>query len=364
MPIRKRGRLYSADFSLNGKRYRVPLRTDNRVRAKKLEREAYEAAKRGALLDDDQKKKLFSAIETYHARKRLLVVPRTIELEEERLSLVRAHFGDVRVDSITVSAIEDYRTARKDPGIANRTINMDVDVLLRVIKSCAWWHWHVLKERLQRLRERPSDIGRALTPEEKDRLFAAAASNPEWEHVYCAAVVAANTSMRRVEVKHLRRRDVDLSDNRVTVRRSKNESGERTIWLNEDARNAFARMFAKADALGFTADDHYLWCASQWNRLDPTKPARKWDTAWRALRDQAGLPGFRFHDLRHTVITELLEAGAPEEVIRSITGQLSRRMVQHYSHPRMQAKQQAFALLDQYRQRQRAASPGASHGAQ
>ena len=53
-------------------------------------------------------------------------------------------------------------------------------------------------------------LGRALEPEEHKRLFEAAASNPEWEHVYGAAVLAANTSMRAVEVKHTRRRDVDL----------------------------------------------------------------------------------------------------------------------------------------------------------
>ena len=53
-------------------------------------------------------------------------------------------------------------------------------------------------------------IGRALTPEEQKRLLETAAKNPEWEHVYCAAVLAANTSMRGVEVKHVRRKDVDL----------------------------------------------------------------------------------------------------------------------------------------------------------
>ena len=41
--------------------------------------------------------------------------------------------------------------------------------------------------------------------------------------------------------------------------------------------------------------------------LRPTRPMLMWDTAWRALRDAAGLPRFRFHDLRHTVITELAE---------------------------------------------------------
>ncbi len=53
-------------------------------------------------------------------------------------------------------------------------------------------------------------VGRALTPEEQKRLFETAASQPGWEHVYCAAVVTANTSMRGVEVKHVRRKDVDL----------------------------------------------------------------------------------------------------------------------------------------------------------
>jgi integrase len=60
----------------------------------------------------------------------------------------------------------------------------------------------------------------------------------------------------------------------------------------------------------------------------------KWDTAWRALRDVAGLQGLRFHDLRHTVITELAEMGMADHVLESITGHLSRRMLEHYSHIR------------------------------
>jgi integrase len=50
------------------------------------------------------------------------------------------------------------------------------------------------------------------------------------------------------------------------------------------------------------------------------------------------LPGLRFHDLRHTVVTRLLEAGEPDHVVESITGHLSRRMLEHYSHIRLQAK--------------------------
>ena len=83
--------------------------------------------------------------------------------------------------------------------------------------------------------------------------------------------------------------------------------------------------------------------------LRPTQPLLKWDTAWRALRDAAGLPRFRFHDLRYTVITELAELGVADHVLESISGHLSRRMLEHYSHIRIDAKRQALDALDESR---------------
>jgi integrase len=53
-------------------------------------------------------------------------------------------------------------------------------------------------------------------------------------------------------------------------------------------------------------------------------------------------PGLRFHDLRHTVITELAEMGVADHVLESISGHLSRRMLEHYSHIRIEAKRQAL----------------------
>jgi hypothetical protein len=167
--------------------------------------------------------------------------------------------------------------------------------------------------------------------------------------VYCAAIVAANTSMRPVELKHLRRCDVDLVKRLLHVRRSKNETSHRVIPLNASAFEATGRMFERADLLGHTEPEHYLWPACQWGRYDATKPMLKWDTAWRALREEAGLHGLRFHDLRHTVITELAEMGVADHVLESISGHLSRRMLEHYSHIRIDAKRQALDGLDNLR---------------
>jgi integrase len=76
---------------------------------------------------------------------------------------------------------------------------------------------------------------------------------------------------------------------------------------------------------------------------------KKRDTAWRAVRDAAKLPGLRFHDLRHTAITELGEMGVPDSVLKSIAGHITQRMLDHYSHIRMNAKRQALNGLPAYR---------------
>lgn len=66
--------------------------------------------------------------------------------------------------------------------------------------------------------------------------------------------------------------------------------------------------------------------------FDPTEPMKTWRTAWRKLTKEAGLPGLRFHDLRHHSITRLAEAGVPEQTLMSIAGHVSKEMLEHYSH--------------------------------
>jgi len=44
-------------------------------------------------------------------------------------------------------------------------------------------------------------------------------------------------------------------------------------------------------------------------------------------------------------ITELAESGAPDSVIQSLAGHLSRRMMDHYTHTRLAAKREAVDAL-------------------
>ena|SRR5205809_909163 len=107
-------------------------------------------------------------------------------------------------------------------------------------------------------------------------------------------------------------------------------------------------MLKRAQAPGFSAPEHCIWPASQWNRIDPTRPARKWDTAWRRLRDIAGLPGLRFHGLRHTIIHGTGRAGMRRGV-RVVEGarleSVCRGNLTEGSNPSLSARGRCFPLL-------------------
>jgi integrase len=79
--------------------------------------------------------------------------------------------------------------------------------------------------------------------------------------------------------------------------------------------------------------------------FDPTRHLKGWRTAWRTLTKKAGLPGFRFHDLRHCAITQLAENGTSDSTIMAIAGHVSHRMLERYSHVRMEAKRTAMDAL-------------------
>jgi hypothetical protein len=66
------------------------------------------------------------------------------------------------------------------------------------------------------------------------------------------------------------------------------------------------------------------------------------------VRHKAGVSG-RWHDNRHTLITEFAESGAGDETIMEIVGHVSRQMLNQYSHIQMEAKRKALVEVDRQR---------------
>lgn len=53
----------------------------------------------------------------------------------------------------------------------------------------------------------------------------------------------------------------------------------------------------------------------------------------------------RFHDLRHTCLTKLAESQASEHTLMAIADHVSRKMIEHYSHIRIEAKRAALDAI-------------------
>jgi integrase len=209
----------------------------------------------------------------------------------------------------------------------------------RVLANHTGDSWQPLIGKVKMLHER-HDIAKALTPEQERVLLSATSKANSACHT--AALVALNTAMRKDEIRLLRWGQVDFAKRTVTVGRSKTEAGAgRLIPLNTAAFEALARW---AGRFPDAAAEHYAfpWCES--NQIDPTRPTKGWRTAWRQALKRAGFH-CRFHDLRVTCITKLAESQASDMTIMSIAGHVSRRMLEHYSRIRTDAKRVALEAI-------------------
>jgi len=173
-------------------------------------------------------------------------------------------------------------------------------------------------------------------------------------------VLAANTGLRGGEIKKLRIGEIDLEHRRLRIVRSsaKTDSSARVIELNADAREAAARLVFRASLLKppATRPEHYLM-PKHLSRIahgshkgergyDANQHQQYWDSAWHTLTEKAELTGLRFHDLRHTFITQMVERGVPMGTIQAFVGHLSARMLAHYTHISSGAARKAVELLD------------------
>jgi integrase len=356
--LHKRRGIWHFRLRVDGRWKEYSTHTTSYEEARAEKTKAERTQEEGRLPTDMAKWPFEKAAQEWLAGRSKMVAIRTLQIDKERLVPLRKAFVGRRLEEIVVNGgrlIRSYQLKRTEQ-VGNRTINLETKALRMILRSAKLWP--CVAEDYRALPEGNRGPGRALTPEEEKRLWNAANSNPNWLVAYCAALVAANTTARGCEIKGLRIADVDLTARTMQIRRAstKTDAGCRIVPLNATATWALARLLERATALGAISHDCYLLPAFRFRRtkepssagagFDVTAPMRSWRSAWRKLTKAAGLGGLRFHDLRHHCITKLAEAGVAEQTLMAIAGHVSREMLEHYSHIRMQAKREAVESLE------------------
>lgn len=242
------------------------------------------------------------------------------------LSWWREQAGYITLDKLNPAAIAEARaelakrTTRKGDPISGPTTNR---YLAALSAACKWaWkerHWLPANPVLSVAKRPENDgIGRALSDDERERLLTTCRADPD-PNIYTAVILALATGCRYSNIRFLQWEDVDLEN--WTFRLATTKNGEpRVVPIVGDAQVALqAHRDADPSDTG--------WVFKGWKNDAPASL----DSAWRRVRDSAGLSGFRFHDLRHTAGTYLAEAGVSAPEIADALGHKTLAMAFRYS---------------------------------
>lgn len=191
------------------------------------------------------------------------------------------------------------------------------------------------------------DVGQALSPDEEQRLLEAAQKKKRWQLASVIIRVALLTGMRSGEIIQLTWGQIDFTKRIITVGKAKTDRGTgRQIPMNRDLfllLSIHAEWFTRK--FGKTLPEHFLFPYGKPQPTDPTRPTTSMKTVWTSIREEAQVE-CRLHDLRHTALTKMAEAGVPESTMLALAGHMSRAMLERYSHIRIQAKREAVEALN------------------
>jgi len=237
------------------------------------------------------------------------------------LDRFQSNYGSYRLNEISSEVIDNYKTQRQNDGIKNSTINRELTIISGFFsyayKNKKFFGRNPVSE-AGRL-EYNSVIERILRPEEEIKLLECCD-----KYLKDIVQIALNTGMRQGEIFKLRWDWIDFENNFIALPQTHTKSKrERKIPLNQTVRKIL--MTRKLSSGG---TDYVFMSPTGINKYI-NNVTRSFKTACK----RAGIDYLRFHDLRHTAATRLVESGIPLHTVSKLLGHTSVTTTERYSHP-------------------------------
>lgn len=250
-------------------------------------------------------------------------------------SLVRVHIvptlGRVKLKSLTPAHVRGLYRDKLDAGLAPRTVLHIHRTLSKALKQAV--DDGLIPRNAAGSVKPPSPRREEIQPlsREQVRTFLSAVSGDRLEALY---VVAITAGLRRGELLGLKWEDLDLDAGTLQVRRTLSETGDgrvfeapksgkgRSIRLTKRAITALRshRKLQLEERIARAG----LWTENGLVFASETGTAIQGRNMYRAFKirlGRAGLPStVRFHDLRHTCATLLLQQGVHAKYVQELLG--------------------------------------------
>lgn len=246
---------------------------------------------------------------------------------------IKQFFKNKNIDEILTKDIENYiKHLRIDKGLSNATINRYLAALKKMFNIA------IANDMLHRnpcvnikqLKENNEKI-RYLTIEEEKRLFEVLP-----EHIRPIVICALQTGMRRSNILNLRWEQIDFEYNFIEIEKQENK-GHKIIRIpiSKKLLTEFNKIGIKHNGFVFI-------------NPETQKPYNTIRKAWLSALKRANIQNFRFHDLRHTVATRLVEKNVDIRTVQEIMAHSSIATTQRYMHPTPKRKLEAVEVLNSY----------------
>jgi len=342
MALFKRGKVWWMRFHHEGRKVRKSTGVSDKRLAEKIYCKVKTQLAEGKWFekDPDSVRTLEELMERYLAEHSAVNKTQKSYVRDEIISRhLLNFFGDINLTEIRPSIISQYKGKRRRDGVAPRTINYELAVLGHSFNlAMKEWEWvsdnpvsKVSKEKVN------NQIERWLTLEEERRLLDV---SPQWLRE--VIVFAVNTGFRRGEILALKWTCVDLFRKTVTLLEQKNGSKD-TLPLNEGSLS----VLKERAQVRHLAKPGFVFCNDDGSQIGESKLRFAFDTAVR----RAGIEKLRFHDLRHTFATRLVQAGVDIYTVQKLGRWKSVEMVQRYAHHHTESLRSGVRVLDELAER-------------
>ena len=281
--------------------------------------------------ETEQKKEIgFSDFAQIYLEDYMMTARGNFQSDVYRLDKLTEHFRDADLRVITPLMIERFRKTRQKEGNSKSTCNRYLALMKRMF-NVAIEEGYAEENPVQKVKlysEKDTLKERILTEQEEKKLMETCSDT-----LKPIITVALNTGMRLGEILNLQWNNIDLKAWKIRVQKTKNRK-VRFIPINDVLFHELRRLENQ------NGQSPYVFF-----NAETMKPYVDIKKGFKAACRRAEIKGLRFHDLRHTFATRLVERGTDIETIKELLGHYSITVTERYIHSSDDRKRKAVELL-------------------
>lgn len=336
MTVYKKNGKYYCKFQINGERHHYLCSGASSIReAEKIENAfKYKLLQQqnGVIAKEEKNIPIYKLLQMYSDYASINNKDKTHK--DSKIKIIKYFFGANKpAQSIKTSDLERFRKYLQDDlKLSNATINKYVYTLSKAYNLAINDNLLTFNpcKCIKKLKEN-SEIIRYLTLEEEKRLFEELP-----EHLKPMVICALQTGLRRSNILNLRWEQIDIEFGFIEIEKQENKGHkEIRIPISKKLMKVFEDIGIKNSGYVFV-------------NPETGKPYNTIRKGFTEACKRAGIENFRFHDLRHTVGTRLIEKGVDIKTVQELFAHSSIATTQRYVHTSVTRKKAAIDILDSY----------------